>query len=162
LQADHALRACEAALLFRELPLKHINDRPLATRLGLHTGVANVGNFGSAARVDYTAIGETINLASRMEGLNKFLGTRILVSADTQKEIAGRLLTRFVGPFRVKGFERAVGVYELVGHMNHAEALRPLHEAFAQALNLFRGKDFSLAQVAFLQILETNPDDGPT
>jgi adenylate cyclase len=162
LQVDHAMRACEAALLFSELPAKHINGRPLATRLGLHTGVANVGNFGSVGRVDYTAVGETINLASRMEGLNKYLGTRILMSADTQKEIAGRLLTRFVGPFRLKGFERAVDVYELAGRMEKAEACHQLHEAFAQALNLFREKDFTLAQLGFRRALEISPTDGPT
>jgi adenylate cyclase len=97
-----------------------------------------------------------------MEGLNKYLGTRILMSADTQKEIAGRLLTRFVGPFRLKGFERAVDVYELAGRMEKAEACHQLHEAFAQALNLFREKDFTLAQLGFRRALEISPTDGPT
>jgi adenylate cyclase len=161
-QHDHALRACEAALLFRELPAKQVNGRPLATRLGLHTGVANVGNFGSASRVDYTAVGETINLASRMEGLNKYLGTRILISAETQKELGGRFLTRFLGPFRLKGFERPVDVHELVGRMDQAEAMRPLHEAFSQALSLYQQKDFTLAQMGFRRVLEISPSDGPS
>ena len=112
--------------------------------------------------MDYTAVGETINLASRMEGLNKYLRTRILISADTQKEINGRLLTRFLGPFRLKGFERAVDVYELVGRMEQGEALRPLREAFAQALNLYREEDFTLAQLAFQSALDIDPGDGPT
>ena len=63
----------------------------MVTRIGLHTGVANVGNFGSDTRVDYTAIGENINLASRMEGLNKYTGTIVLITADTQREIGSRL-----------------------------------------------------------------------
>src|SRR5262249_13212351 len=66
---NHAALACEAALLFRELSQKPVSGRLLRTRIGLHTGVANVGNFGSEDRVDYTAIGESVNLASRMEGL---------------------------------------------------------------------------------------------
>ena len=60
-----------------------MNGQQLVTRIGLHTGVANVGNFGSTARVDYTALGENINLASRMEGLNKYLGTDILITGQT-------------------------------------------------------------------------------
>ena len=67
-QVDHALRACRAALSFQDLPVQEMNGRPLITRIGLHTGVANVGNFGSTERVDYTALGENINLAARMEG----------------------------------------------------------------------------------------------
>src|SRR5258706_9022091 len=96
LQTDHELRACEAALRFRDLPAQQINGQPLETRLGLHAGVANVGNFGSPDRGDYTAVGESINLASRMEGLNKYLGTKILITAETHQGIAGRLHTRIL------------------------------------------------------------------
>ena len=103
-QLDHAFRACEAALRFRDQPPQYMNNRELVTRLGLHTGEANVGNFGSTERVDYTALGENINLASRMEGLNKYLGTIVLITGETQKEINGRLNTRFIGDFQLKGF----------------------------------------------------------
>jgi len=162
LQTDHELRACEAALRFRDLPAQRINGHPLETRLGLHTGVANVGNFGSPERVDYTAVGESINLASRMEGLNKYLGTKILITAETHQGIAGRLLTRFLGSFRLKGFEKSVKVHELVGSLDQAEVSRSLHEVFAQGLNFFQQKDFTMAQAAFRAALEINPNDGPT
>ena len=89
--------------------------KPLVTRIGLHTGVANVGNFGSETRVDYTAIGENINLASRMEGLNKYLGTDVLITGDVKKEIGDSFITRYLGKFQLKGFEKSVDVYELVG-----------------------------------------------
>jgi adenylate cyclase len=161
LQTDHAFRACQAALLFRELPAKEINGKPLKTRIGLHTGIANVGNFGSRLRVDYTAIGDTINLASRLESLNRHLGTEVLISEHTQKGIEGRLLTRFLGNFRVKGFEKSVGVYELVGSLEHAESLRPFHEAFASALKLYRQRDFVWAQAEFRRALELKNNDGP-
>ena len=162
LQSDHELRACEAALRFRDLPAQQINGRPLETRLGLHTGVANVGNFGSPERVDYTAVGESINLASRMEGLNKYLGTKVLITAETHQGIAGRLLTRFLGSFRLKGFEKSVKVYELVGSLDQTAASRSLHEVFAQALSFFQQKDFTLSLAAFREALEINPADGPT
>jgi adenylate cyclase len=161
-QTDHEFRACRAALLFRELPVTHLNGKPVFTRIGLHTGIANVGNFGSRFRVDYTAIGDTINLASRLESLNRHLGTRILISADTAKGIEGRLLTRFLGNFRVKGFEKTMGVSELIGQVEQEARLRPLHEAFEQGLKLFRQRDFSWAQAEFRRALEINPDDGPS
>ncbi|MCU0857516.1 MAG: adenylate/guanylate cyclase domain-containing protein [Pontiellaceae bacterium] len=161
-QSDHALRACEAALRFHAQPPQFMNGRQLVTRIGLHTGVANVGNFGSAARVDYTALGENINLASRMEGLNKHLGTNVLLTAETYSAIEGRYTARFLGLFRLKGFEKSVGVYELAGRPDRAEELRSLHEAFAAALNLFHRKDFDGAEDSFRNILKTVPSDGPS
>jgi adenylate cyclase len=97
-----------------------------------------------------------------MEGLNKYLRTKILITAETEAGIKGRLLTRFLGTFRLKGFEKSVKVHELVGPLDQTETCRPLHEAFAQALNFFQEKDFTLALAAFRQALEIKPDDGPT
>ncbi len=160
-QEDHAYRACETALRFGALSIQQINGRELITRLGLHTGVANVGNFGSDQRFDYTAIGENINLASRMEGLNKFLGTRILLTGETQKEVASRVVTRYLGLFRLKGFERAVAVYELAGFLEQEAETRPLQECFATALEKFAKQDFAAAEKAFRCALEISPTDGP-
>jgi adenylate cyclase len=162
LQSDHAFLACDAALRFRSLKPLKVNGRELVTRLGLHTGVANVGNFGSDTRVDYTAIGENINLASRMEGLNKYTGTVVLITADTQREIGSRLLTRYLGLFRLKGFEKAVGVYELIGRQEQEAETRALRERFAGALEKFGGRDFAGAKAEFNRVLEVNPEDGPT
>jgi adenylate cyclase len=161
-QADHAAHACRAALLFRKLPIRHINGQPLVTRIGLHTGVANVGNFGSNLRVDYTALGDTINLASRLEGLNRHLGTEILISADTYQNVREKFLTRFLGKFRVKGFEKSVGVYELAGSLEMTDELRPLHETFARGLKLYAQRDFVWAQAEFNRALEVAPEDGPS
>lgn len=161
LQSDHQVRACEAAARFRELPLQTMNGRPLVTRIGLHTGVANVGNFGSTARVDYTALGENINLASRMEGLNKYLGTEVLLTAETHAGIEGRFATRFLGNFRLKGFKKHVGVYELVGKLEKAEGLQARHEAFAVALKLFQQGNVAEAEAAFHKVLHI-AQDGPS
>lgn len=161
-QNDHQFRACEAALRFRDQPPQYMNGQQLITRIGLHTGVANVGNFGSRARVDYTALGENINLASRMESFNKYMGTEVLLTGETQAGVEGRVVTRFLGSFRLKGFERNVEVHELVGLPEKAEASRPLREAFAAAVKRFKQRDFDGAKQAFEQILKTAPNDGPT
>jgi adenylate cyclase len=162
LQHDHQLRACEAALAFRNLPPQFMNNQQLITRIGLHTGVASVGNFGSTARVDYTALGENINLAARMEGLNKYLGTIVLLTEETHAGIENKFTTRFLGNFRLKGFEKSIGVYELLGAAEKAAEVRPLTEAFAVALKLFEEKKFSEAGAAFQKVLEINPQDGPS
>jgi adenylate cyclase len=160
-QGDHAYRACEAALRFRALSAQRVNGTELITRIGLHTGVANVGNFGSDKRVDYTAIGENINLASRMEGLNKYLGTRVLITGDTHKEVGARLITRYLGLFRLKGFEKAVAVYELIAFLEKEAESRPLRERFAAALDKLAKKEFPGAEEAFRRVQEIKPDDGP-
>ena len=160
-QDDHPFRAAEAALRFRDQDKHEFNGKKVLTRIGLHTGEANVGNFGSTTRVDYTAFGENINLSSRMEGLNKYLGTRVLMTGDTYEGIGSRLITRYLGLFRLKGFEKAVHVYELVDRPENGERTSELRQRFAQALELFRKKDFAGAEAAFRRILESNPQDGP-
>jgi adenylate cyclase len=159
-QPDHAVRACEAALRFREKSEQAFRGRKLLTRIGLHTGVANVGNFGSETRVDYTAIGEAINLASRIEGLNKFLGTRVLITGETKKEAGDSFVTRYLGRFQLKGFERSVEVHELLGRKG--EVIAPAVEEFDAALRLFQQRDLGAAENAFQRVLESQPDDGAT
>jgi len=160
-QADHARRACEAALRFRELNRRDFQGRRLRTRLGLHTGVVNVGNFGSEERVDYTALGENVNVASRLEGLNKFLGTECLISGQTKAELGDRLVTRALGSFRLKGFESLVEVHELVGWPEELEATRGWRERFAQALANYEQRNLELAIIGFRQVLGLKPGDGP-
>jgi adenylate cyclase len=161
-QADHAFRGCDAALRFCSLPSQSVNGSELITRLGLHTGEANVGNFGSDQRFDYTAIGENINLSSRMEGLNKYLGTRVLITGDTFREVGSRLVTRYLGLFRLKGFEKAVAVYELITFPDKEADSRELRERFAAALNKFAQRQFADAETAFRRVQEIAPQDGPS
>src|SRR3989454_8389486 len=161
-QSDHALRACEAALRFRDQPPQYMNGQQLVTRIGLHTGVANVGNFGSTARVDYTALGESINLASRLEGLNKYLGTECVVSRETRDAIGERLLTRPLGQFQLKGFDKPVEVHELIGWPDQAESTAAWRDAFAQALSNYEQRNLEFAEAGFRRTLEVKPDDGPS
>jgi adenylate cyclase len=161
-QEDHALLACRAALAFGEEAAKPINGRLLRTRIGLHTAHANVGNFGSEDRFDYTALGENVNLASRLEGLNKHLGTRCLMSAATKKAIGDQLVTRGLGKFQLKGFEGLVEVHELIGLPDQAENSRSWREAFAEALANYEDRNLEFAKLGFERVLELKPDDGPS
>jgi adenylate cyclase len=161
-QGDHAYLACDAAMRFNALKPLKVNGKELVTRVGLHTGVANVGNFGSHCRIDYTAIGENINLASRMEGLNKYMGTTVLITADTQREIGNRLVTRHLGLFRLKGFEKSVDVYELMGRPEREPETSELREQFAHALHAFTSRYFDTAEHNFRRILDAYPSEGPS
>ena len=160
-QADHALRACEAALRFRSEAVRTVDGISLTTRIGVHTGLANVGNFGGEDRVDYTAMGENINLASRLEGLNKHLGTDCLISGETKAGLGDRLLTRSLGFFQLKGFEKPVDVYELVGYPAEAEATRAWREEFGRALENYQQRNLEFAMAGFHSVLELRPKDGP-
>jgi adenylate cyclase len=161
IQVDHAVRACEAALRFREMSAAEVRGKKLITRIGLHSGTANVGNFGSVTRIDYTAIGEDVNLAARMEGLNKYLGTTVLMTGAVKEEVGDRFTTRSLGRFQLKGFERAVNVYELLGTPSDAAATAERHRDFDSALHLFQQRDFSAAESAFQRLAQAAPNDGP-
>jgi adenylate cyclase len=161
-QTDHAWRACCAALHFREKVVVQVEGKPLITRIGIHTGVAKVGNFGSTERVDYTALGESVNLASRLEGLNKVLGTKCVISRETLEGVGDRLVTRPVGLFQLKGFDRPIEVHELVGWPEDAATTRPWREAFAQALADYRACRLEAAEAGFRRTLELRPEDDPS
>lgn len=161
-QPGHAWRACEVALRFWAQAVMEVRGKPFVTRIGLHTGEANVGNYGSRELFDYTAFGESINLASRLEGLNKHLGTLTLMSAATHTLVTGKFLTRHLGRFVLKGFENAVEVHELVGPISDASKFAELHESFSAALAAFQSGDRESALLAFETIAQRWPDDGPT
>src|SRR5262249_34846086 len=111
---------------------------------------------------DYTALGENINLASRMEGLNKYLGTDILITEDTKEGLNNNFLTRRLGKFRLKGFAKTVNVYELLGTSEIATETKPWRDAFAVALDHFQKRNFDVARTEFCRVLQLKPEDGPS
>ncbi|MBR0974055.1 adenylate/guanylate cyclase domain-containing protein [Bradyrhizobium japonicum] len=120
---DHAVNACRAVLacLAANEALNEDFRRegwpPYDTRFGLHVGDAVVGNIGSSDRMNYTALGATVNLASRLEGLNKNYGTRVLVSAAVRARVGDAFLFRSIDKIRPKGFAEPIEVSELRGEL---------------------------------------------
>jgi adenylate cyclase len=118
---NHALVACKTALeMMEELrPLqgkwKHESKPVLDIGIGINTGEMVIGNVGSPKRMDYTVIGDNVNLASRLEGVNKEHGTHIIISRSTYEMAEGHVMVRELGEIKVKGKETSVPIYELTG-----------------------------------------------
>jgi adenylate cyclase len=147
--ADHAKLACQAALAIQKSVDRFNASKkfpPLHTRIGVNTGPMLVGNLGSARRFDYTGIGDSVNLASRVEGINKYFGTGVLITESTRKEMGGGdLNTLSIGTIQVAGKKEGVELHVLLDN----KLPRPLEDAWLQALILFRTKKWGDAKEAF-------------
>ena len=121
---DDAFRAVKTAIemqeKIQELRKKWVEEGsvPMQIRIGVHSGEALIGNFGSPLKMDYTAIGDTVNTASRLEGLNKQFGSGIMISHSTYELISEKINVRNLGPAPVKGKSEAIHVYEVLGLAN--------------------------------------------
>ncbi|GEM_PF-3074451 len=137
----------------------------LKVRVGLHRGDVIVGNIGGEQAQDYTVIGDAVNLAARLEPVNKVYGTAVMASEDVWTEVSGRLEGREIDAVRVKGKQRPVRIFEVLGEpgflASNPEKARCV-EAFSEGLTLYREMKFSDALGRFEAALEVCPDDGPT
>jgi adenylate cyclase len=173
-EPGHAGRACDTALKMmdrvREMQKKwEAEGKPhLDIGIGLNTGVASVGNMGSALRYGYTALGDTVNLSSRLEGLNKDYGTHILVNETTYSAAKNDgFLFRELDLIRVKGKLQPVTLYELIGRSGEnsvygtPDEVRARLDSFQQSRELYRNRRWEEAQKSFQAILDKWPDEGP-
>jgi adenylate cyclase len=157
----HAIRATRAAWHMHVASGKEVLGHKLITRVGIHTGEVLAGNLGSPYRFDYTVIGDAVNFAARLEGLNKYLGTRILISDVTVSQSAGEFITRRLGDFKVVGKEQTVGIHELIAPASEAEPM-PWLEAFNLGTAAFRKGDLAEAARLMEEVREMRGGhDGP-
>eukprot|EP01134_Creolimax_fragrantissima_P006989 CFRG6989T1 len=164
---DHAYKACETALLSQarlsslRWEWEVVGCPYLQSRIGIHTGDAIVGNFGSADRLNYTALGDSVNLASRLQGLNDVYGTDIIISAETQALVGESFLCRPLDVVAVKGRQQPICVYELVTHKEAAtfEQLAGV-QLFSDAFARYQAHDVDAAADLFNRYLkEVNSTD---
>ena len=165
--ADHAQRACEAALA-AQLAIHDLNrqwqERGLAlrfrTRIGINTGLVIVGNIGSDDRMSYTAIGDQVNLTSRLEAANKFYGTSVLLSQHTLDQLKpGHFVTRRLDQLVVYGKRIPICVYELVGLPGEVpDMVMAAVCNYEAAFTLYQQRSFDAA----IERLDRHPDDLPS
>jgi adenylate cyclase len=153
---DHALRACRAALRCqlrlaeRREDFRRRYGHEVRMRVGINSGPAVVGNMGSERRFDYTAMGDTMNLASRLEGAGKVYGVSTLVGEETERRVRDEILAREVDVIRVVGKKQPIRVFELLGEKGAVPAEEMERTArFGRALETYRARRFSEAAALF-------------
>jgi adenylate cyclase len=166
---EDELHACSAALRCIA-SLTEINRKfreegfsEIAIRIGMHSGDAIVGNLGSDRLFDYTVVGDTVNLASRLESVNKLFKTRIIVSEATLKTAGDGFLVRELGLIEVKGKTVPVKIFELMEERSDlTNDKKGMVELFHEGLTLFRERKWADAMESFGRILKKYPGDGPS
>lgn len=163
-QAEHA---CLAGLEIEEA-VNRLNQRwlsenrdPLKTRIGINTGISLIGNFGSSDRFNYTAVGDSVNLASRLEGLNKLYGSEIIVSETTVVGAGNGFIFRPLDLVAVKGRQKSVRIFQLLGRADHpsAPAWKNIAQLSESALASYLKRQWRESYEQFQQILEILPED---
>jgi class 3 adenylate cyclase/ActR/RegA family two-component response regulator len=165
IQTDHASRACASAILMKrreqEMNNLFIHEKiipcSMYSRIGINSGDMVVGNMGSERKLCYTVMGNEVNIASRLEELNKQFGTWILISESTRSAAGEDFLCRRLGRVKVEGINKPVTVYELLNFTKDAgdDELRQV-DMFHKALALFEKRDWAGAEAEFRNIFALN------
>jgi adenylate cyclase len=166
---NHALHACNAALIC-QAKLKDLNRKwasagksPLATRIGISSGETVVGNVGSSERINYTVMGDNVNLASRLEGVNKLYGTHIIVSRATYEAAADKFWFRPLDIVAVKGRSGGTTIYELIMKKGEEDTdqVAELCVEFAKGFETYLARDWEASIKIFQNLTSKFPHDIP-
>ncbi|HVI90574.1 MAG TPA: adenylate/guanylate cyclase domain-containing protein, partial [Dongiaceae bacterium] len=166
--AEHALAACRAALAcqarFAEMRQAGGSSQlsQIGLRIGINTGSALVGNIGSPDRLNYTAIGDMVNIASRLEALNKQYGTSILIGPKTAAELGDRMVMRHLDRVAVYGRQAAIDIFELLDHAKPGQVKPEWIHHYESGLAAYMADDWDNAIKWFSATLTLRSDDTPS
>jgi adenylate cyclase len=166
---NHAYEACIAAIEMQTL-LKDLRKRwkkrgldEIYARFGINTGEAVIGNMGSRNKMNYTAMGDSVNLASRLEGANKYYGTFSMISDSTYAQVKNDVEVRYLDKIRVVGKEQPIEIFELVckkGGLTAAQ--KEILEIYNRGITLFCDREWEKARQVFRSALKIHKEDGPS
>jgi adenylate cyclase len=172
---DHARRACLVSLEMQHVMMPKLREKwakephwpdivpKMKMRIGLNTGPMVVGNMGSRTRMDYTMMGDSVNLAARLEGVNKQYGTHLMISEFTRAAAVDHIETRMLDKIRVVGKSEPVKVYELLARKNElSEFDKKMVPVFEAALDLYQAQQWDAAIAKFNETLVIKPGDPPS
>ena len=169
--ADHAERACYSAVKMKSLEIE-LNKRvlaagtspaPLLTRIGINTGDIVVGNMGTSQKMDYTMMGNAVNLAARLEGVNKQYGTWVMISEPTYDECGEDYATRRLDKVRVVGINEPIRIFELIDKIQYTPKDKiEVLDIFHEGLDLFEERAWDKAKSFLAKILKIDNEDGPS
>ncbi|HCL00341.1 MAG TPA: hypothetical protein DHW42_09610 [Candidatus Marinimicrobia bacterium] len=161
---NHAMQTCRAVIDFQKLSKMSIEKAgkrvQLITRVGVNSGNLIVGNIGSKNRMDYTAIGDTVNLSARLEGVNKLYGTQNIISESTYEYVKEQIACREIDYIRVKGRDKPLRIFSVIGDLELIDnEIRELLSIHSKALQKYRQREYSEAINIFSVLLKRKPDD---
>jgi adenylate cyclase len=166
-QADHAALACRAALRMVEREaaiqpaLRELGAAKILTRIGINSGPMAVGFTGSSHLINYTVLGDSVNLGSRLEGANKLYGTRAMVSESTAALVKDRFVLRQLDVLRVKGKLKPMAVFELIAESPPDDATARRVRLYEEALRHYQQQRWDDADKLLVEMAGEFPDDGP-
>ena len=160
---DHAADCCRAALACRralaEASLVDDHGQPIKIRIGVNSGDMLVGNIGSEVRLNYTVIGDAVNIASRLESTNKTYGSTIIIGPETRRLAGERIVVRELDRLAVYGRAGGLQIYELLGMAGEFGGSLDWLKCYEAGLAAWRARDFTAGIAAFEKVLAIRPDD---